>query len=79
MYEKIVTYEGPSQLSKTESVVSNMILSDINVACKFISDQLTSHGISLKHANFYFKIDDSNELVLVFANNFKVEPLVRIA
>ena len=32
IYERIVTYEGPSQFSKTESVVSNMILSDINVA-----------------------------------------------
>ena len=79
IYERIVTYEGPSQFSKTQGVVSNMILSDINVACKFISDQLTSHNISLKHANFYFKIDDSNELVLILANNLKTEPHVRIS
>jgi hypothetical protein len=79
IYKKIVTYEGPSHLSKSESVVSNMILNDINVAWKFIADQLTSHGVALKHANFYFKIDDNDELVLIFANNFKLEPFVRIS
>ena len=79
MYEKLVTYEGPSHLSKSDSVVSNTILSDINVACKFIADQLTSHNVALKHANFYFKLDNSNELVLLFANNFKLDPFVRIA
>jgi len=74
-----VTYEGPSHLSKSESVVSNMILDDINVACKFISDQLTSHNVALKHANFYFKIDEDDELVLIFANNLKLDPFIRIS
>lgn len=79
IYEKIVTYEGPFHMSKAESVVSSVLLNDINVACKFIADQLTSHNATLKHANFYFKLDDSDELVLVFANNFKIEPFLRVA
>ncbi|CAI2386263.1 unnamed protein product [Moneuplotes crassus] len=77
-YEKVVTYEGPTEMSKSQSVVSKMLLTDINVACKFIADQLTSNGATLKHANFYFKIDTDDELVLLFANNFKVEPFIRI-
>jgi hypothetical protein len=78
IYEKIVTYEGPSRLSTSESVVSSMLLSDINVACKFIADQLISHGVAIKHANFYFKLDDSDELVLIFANNFKLKQFLRV-
>ncbi|CAI2385909.1 unnamed protein product [Moneuplotes crassus] len=77
-YEKVVTYEGPTEMSKSESVVSKILLTDINVACKFIADQLSSHGASLKHANFYFKLDENDELVLIFANNFKVEPFIRV-
>ena len=73
----MLTYEGPSHLVKTESVVSSLVLSDINVACKFIADQLSSHGFKLHHANFYFKIDRNGELVLLFATQIKTTPKFR--
>lgn len=74
LYSKLVTYEGPSHLSKTESVVSNLVMTDVNVACRFISDQLSSHGYSLQHGKFYFKIDHNGELCLLHVTNLKTEP-----
>ena len=74
LYQRLITYEGPSHLVQTESVVSALVLSDINIACNFISDQLLTHDIKLLHANFYFKIDQNGELVLLWATNIHSEP-----
>jgi hypothetical protein len=38
IYKKVITYEGPSHLVKSEPIVSKLVLQDINIACKFIED-----------------------------------------
>ena len=74
LYQRLITYEGPSHLVNTEPVVSTLVISDINVACKFIADQLQNHGFKLTHANFFFKIDQEGELVLLYTSQIKTTP-----
>lgn len=70
-YDRVVTFEGPENLSVYSKVVSSVILNDINVACKLIKDQLALNGYNLHHANFYFKIDHRNELSLMFSSDIR--------
>ena len=38
-----------------------------------IADQLSSHDVKLQHGVFYFKLDQDDELVFLFATNLKTE------
>jgi len=64
---------------KTEPLVSKLV-QDINIACRFIEDQLfLTHNIKLHHANFYFKLDQEGELNLLFATHLFAEPIIWIS
>lgn len=74
MDERVVTFEGPSHLSKSENVESINIVDDINKAIGQIVDHIHKNsGTKILNGIFYFKHDRAENLVLLFATNIKTD------
>ena len=72
--EKVVTYEGATHLSKSENIVSNNLIDQVNNAIREMEIHIQENtGTKLISGVFYFKIDKADNLVLLFATNIKAD------
>ncbi|CDW91604.1 UNKNOWN [Stylonychia lemnae] len=72
--DRTATFEGPSYLSKSENIVSNNIVQEVNAAVQEIEEHMFENsGVRLLSGIFYFKIDKADGLVLIFATNIKID------
>ena len=72
-YERIVTYEGPSHLSIEDKIISQDLTKEIKEAIDSIVDHLAKNENFLYSAEFYFKQDKFDDLVLIFVSNIKFD------
>lgn len=63
-YGKIVTYEGPQDLSYEEQVFSTKVMKEITQAIDSIVEHLAQQEITLLSANFFFKYGRNDKLYL---------------
>lgn len=76
MDDRIPTFEGQHHQSHPETVVTTSQVDDINSCIRQIQEHLLSNThLALLSARFYFKIDRSDTLVLLFATNIKLDKI----
>eukprot|EP00347_Sterkiella_histriomuscorum_P004051 403361932 len=72
--ERVATFEGPVHLSKSENIVSNSLIDQVNQAIREIQQHIQENsGTRILSGVFYFKIDKADNLVLIFAQNIKTD------
>lgn len=76
--DRVSTFEDTNNLTQIEPVVSESIINDIKVACKLIAWQYRINKQKLNRANFYFRINQQNNLCLLFATHLQIEPILSL-
>jgi len=69
--DKVVTYEGPTNLSVDEKIFTTPTHTKVKAAIDSMLEHLGQQDVKLLSAVFYFKIDRSNDLYLLYATNIK--------
>ncbi|CAI2368593.1 unnamed protein product [Moneuplotes crassus] len=73
-YGKIITYEGPQDMSYEEQVFSTKVMKEVTQAIDAIVEHLSQQEITLLSANFFFKYSRNDKIYLCFATNINVNP-----